>query len=382
MRRDTKTTTANPHLSQQKAAHQPPGRGRTSPQPYGRQSTVSQPKVAASPKMSQRQSVPILPTGVSPKSGTARPGQAPPVYRPQPTVSQPKRSVPSWPQRPPTKPVTGLPKPTAPPVYRPQAAVSQPKMQAPPVFQPQSAAFIPPQLRVEFSVAQPKSVAPPAAFRPLSDTSQAKLPGVPVVPSQVRGAQSKRSVASVFRGVVMAKGSPYGFHSRTIQRKTGLANGLKEAETVTFAMDKAVTFTSLAAGCMAVTACFDEGGGAALHLAMAMDNAAQWDEFFGLVEGKTISKIFVDCDVIGWDQGWLVKSTYDEDGMPVSDTTVGPTSYLELDNKKASTADWTFDAGSIIDWFAAKFTISKDKIVWSKKTKGVTHFNLRIKIPK
>ena len=229
-------------------------------------------------------------------------------------------------------------------------------MQAPPVFRPQSGAFIPPHLRAEFSVAQPKSVAPPPALQP----------------SQMR-TQSKRAVAPGLRGVVMAKGFPSGLHSRTIQRKTGDKDALAEAETVTLAQGETVKFTKLIGGCLAITACFSGGGGAALHMVMDQDNVSQWNEFVGLVSAKTVSKIYLDSDMLEVKDGWRVKIKPASDEtlwLESPDTTVGPKSALSLSN---NLDNWSYGTGTFAEWFAEKFAIAQKHVLVSNTTVGVTH---------
>src|SRR5574341_419859 len=72
-----------------------------------------------------------------------------------------------------------------------------------------------------------------------------------------------------------------------IQRKAGdPEKGIAEAEYATLPKGKAIKYTKLAAGCMAVTAYFSDGGGVGYHFAMMVDNATQWGEFVGQIGGK------------------------------------------------------------------------------------------------
>ena len=59
--------------------------------------------------------------------------------------------------------------------------------------------------------------------------------------------------------------------------------------------------------------------------------------------------------------------------MPAPDLSVGPKALLEFKESKAP-AEWGYDTGSIIEWFAAKFAVKKDKIHISNKTTGISPY--------
>jgi len=96
---------------------------------------------------------------------------APPVYKPQQSISQAKLAPPVFRPQPPTTQAK-----LAPRVYRPQQSLSQAKL-APPVFRPQlsttQAKLAPPAFRPQPSISQAK-LAPPV-FRPQLSATQAKL---------------------------------------------------------------------------------------------------------------------------------------------------------------------------------------------------------------
>jgi hypothetical protein len=217
-----------------------------------------------------------------------------------------------------------LSRPAPPPVYRPQQNAAP--MKAPPVYRPASAA---PQMKPAVRPAPP-------VYRPQAPVFQ-------------------RMRANVIQ---RAPGNP--------------ATGLKEGETAALNANDTVKFTALSAGCMAITVCYTGGGGAALHMAMEMDNATQFNELLGLTNGHTVRDVYLDGDLQGTQQGWYVKSTLDPtDFMPTADLTASPKAFLEFQG--APSWEWSFDSGSVIKWFAAKFGVASNKIHSSTKTTGITH---------
>jgi hypothetical protein len=145
-----------------------------------------------------------------------------------------------------------------------------------------------------------------------------------------------------------------------IQRKPGdPLTGVAEAEYAKVTSGQTINYTKLAAGCMAVTACFSGGGGVGYHFAMMVDNAAQWKEFLGQIGTQTLSSLSIDSDMVGEKQGWWVRyEITDPDfftlGAPI--TTQGPLSYAALKDAlktddKIFEAGWVFDQKLVSAWF-------------------------------
>jgi hypothetical protein len=70
---------------------------------------------------------------------------------------------------------------------------------------------------------------------------------------------------------------------------------------------QSITYTDLAAGCLAVTVVFQGGGGAGVHLALDEQNGNQWEDFKRAIAGQTVTRIDLNCDVLGEDAGWRVR---------------------------------------------------------------------------
>lgn len=137
------------------------------------------------------------------------------------------------------------------------------------------------------------------------------------------------------------------------------AKGVAEAQYAKVSEGQTIRFTKLAAGCMAVTATFSDGGGVGYHFAMMEDNAAQWTEFIGQIGSAGLSVVQVDSDMVGEKEGWWVQFEIDEDFLPTDPKTgQGPRSYASLTaelkgDSAIFTAGWVFDQLNIAKWFKA-----------------------------
>ncbi|HKZ69297.1 MAG TPA: hypothetical protein VJ020_04405 [Anaerolineales bacterium] len=157
-----------------------------------------------------------------------------------------------------------------------------------------------------------------------------------------------------------------------IQREVGDASKLAEGQYAQVGKGETIKFTALAAGCMAVTVAYADGGGMGYHFAMKMDNAAQWSEFLSVIGKKGIAEVQLSSDFIGQAQGWYVKYNIEE---LEADTSVGPRSYASLieeyKNDKALTdAGWVYASGSVSDWF-------KDKLGATPKLSNKTDVEIK-----
>ncbi|MDA1002468.1 MAG: hypothetical protein O3B31_03825 [Chloroflexi bacterium] len=179
----------------------------------------------------------------------------------------------------------------------------------------------------------------------------------PAVARRLQRLIGNRAVAKLLAGAGGGSGS-------VVQRGQGdPAKGVAEAQYAKVAKGQTIKFTKLAAGCMAVTATFSDGGGVGYHFAMMEDNAAQWSEFIGQIGSAGLASVQVDSDMVGEKQGWWVQFEIDEDFAPTDPKTgQGPRSYAslteELEGDSAIfSAGWVFDQSSIAKWFKAAFGV-------------------------
>jgi hypothetical protein len=67
-----------------------------------------------------------------------------------------------------------------------------------------------------------------------------------------------------------------------------------------------IQYTALAAGCLAVTVGFADGGGAGVHLAIMLDHEAHWREFQNAIAGKSVATAYLAVDQFDDDNGWHI----------------------------------------------------------------------------
>jgi len=139
-----------------------------------------------------------------------------------------------------------------------------------------------------------------------------------------------------------------------VQRAKGNAiAGLSEEQWGAVQSGQTISYTPLAAGCLAVTVLFDGGGGAGVHLAMQPNNPNQWNEFREAIAAKRITQVYLDCDLLGYAQGWHVKFSL-ESLDP--ETEITPRSAADLltgmTAQEINEAGWVMDLGSVRQWFS------------------------------
>ncbi|MDB5904414.1 MAG: hypothetical protein JWM26_3292 [Betaproteobacteria bacterium] len=130
---------------------------------------------------------------------------------------------------------------------------------------------------------------------------------------------------------------------------------LAEEQRNTAQSGQTIRYTPLAAGCMAVTALFQGGGGAGVHLAMQPHNAQQWADFMALLQGNTVTGVFVDSDMLGVGEGWRFKFDIIMLG-PESDVAPMSTAALidaGMTPQEMNDAGWVIDMASVREWFTA-----------------------------
>jgi hypothetical protein len=94
---------------------------------------------------------------------------------------------------------------------------------------------------------------------------------------------------------------------QVVQRVAGDPNNLAEEEYAVVAAGQSITYGNLIGGCLAVTVAFQGGGGAGVHLALNEQNRNQWEDFRQAIAGRTITRIDLNSDMLGEDDGWRVK---------------------------------------------------------------------------
>ncbi|MFC1864821.1 DUF4157 domain-containing protein [Chloroflexota bacterium] len=92
----------------------------------------------------------------------------------------------------------------------------------------------------------------------------------------------------------------------TIQAKKGDPANLDVGEWGAVGKGGRIQYTALAAGCLAVTVGFTDGGGAGVHLAIMMDHDAHWREFQNAIAGKSIATVYLAVDQFNDDDGWHI----------------------------------------------------------------------------
>jgi hypothetical protein len=154
-----------------------------------------------------------------------------------------------------------------------------------------------------------------------------------------------------------------------IQRAQGDPNKLAEADWASVAAGQTITYVPLKGGCLAVTAQFQGGGGAGVHLVMTGDSS-QWTDYLAQIQGKNIATLYLDSEFLGQDSGWKVKGSWDEDFV---DFTVDPStplkSQVKIQEEKLSEQEqqnWTSNLKCIKEWFTA--TTGAAQIVTSENT--------------
>jgi Domain of unknown function (DUF4157) len=114
---------------------------------------------------------------------------------------------------------------------------------------------------------------------------------------------------------VIADSSPS--QRQVVQRAVGNPANLAEELYAVVAAGQSITYTDLAAGCLAVTVTFQGGGGAGVHLALNEQNGNQWEDFKRAIAGQTVTQIDLNCDMLGEDDGWRVKF-HPDDYVPIT----------------------------------------------------------------
>jgi len=145
------------------------------------------------------------------------------------------------------------------------------------------------------------------------------------------------------------------------------AGALAEGEAKVAAAGATIEYTSLSAGCMAITVYFRGGGGVGLHYALNLDNARQWWKLRAAVGGRNIEKIQIETDVgvTAGGQGWWVKykdGTPDTADLPRSRSWLQMWYRRELEGKEAQDAmailnqkGWMCEIDNMERWFSATF---------------------------
>lgn len=107
----------------------------------------------------------------------------------------------------------------------------------------------------------------------------------------------------------IADGSPS--QRAVVQRVQGNPQNLAEECYAVVAAGQSITYGDLIGGCLAVTVTFQGGGGAGVHLALNEQNRNQWEDFRQAIAGRTVTRIDLNCDMLGEDDGWRVKYNND-----------------------------------------------------------------------
>ena len=247
---------------------------------------------------------------------------APRVYRPQTAAVQPKPADASSPQR----------SQSTPPVYRPQTALVQSKpaasafrpqaaQKAPPVYRPQGALTTPVQSKPAAEAFRPQATAPPV-YRPHTPALQSKpAPSTPFVFARQPAATIQRR--GVQPSAIQRKGG-------TIQRRAGVVSPantttLAEGQSALVPAGGTISYTALAAGCMAVTAHLAGGGGAGVHLTLqdyAGENAdQQLQQFRALFAGIAVTRVCLVSDMYS---NWYFPFTMNADFEAAYDAPSSP----------------------------------------------------------
>jgi hypothetical protein len=182
-----------------------------------------------------------------------------------------------------------------------------------------------------------------AAIRGTMPSPSREADPSPVEGRETDGPQATRPIQAVAAGRMQPQG--------VIQRAD--EHVLAEGATAIAAQGDTIRYTRLAGGCIAVTAFFRGGGGAGVHLAMGMDNEAQWNGFAALVEGQTITAVKLDSDDFDDDQGWRVSfQGVRAASWPRSSLALHEDFALAIDDMAAH--GWLYGRANIVRWFGAK----------------------------
>ena len=167
-------------------------------------------------------------------------------------------------------------------------------------------------------------------------------------------------------------GSLYGAHKVA---RPGRTITIHEQETALAMKGGKLEQVATSAGCLAVTALFEGGGGAGVHLGMMEYDpsqhlekgpirtaAAAWEKFEKLIEKHTVSKILLVTDEF---YGWKVKASYTED-YALKQTIGRPMPVGIGGTGKEMTKDW----------FAKKFNVEEKNVKTQITTEKVDTWEL------
>ena len=149
---------------------------------------------------------------------------------------------------------------------------------------------------------------------------------------------------------------------------------VRESQVKKVASGGTIAYSSLSAGCMAVTVIFRNGGGVGVHLALNEDQVRPWWEFQSLVGKGEIDRVEIDLDlgVTTGGQGWWVRykdgSTPDIFQTPRSRSWLLKTYKFDLERRPERTTienifnqkGWFCEYKALEDWFKSKFRVSPD----------------------
>ena len=133
----------------------------------------------------------------------------------------------------------------------------------------------------------------------------------------------------------------------------GNAAALAEEEYVIVGNGETITYTALAAGCLAVTVKFQGGGGAGVHLAMMEQGAGQWTTFLAAIAGNQITEAHLDCDGWGGDEGWRVNNASNSPQSTLGLILSG----VAEDKGGLAGLGWSAELSDIKDWFEARLNV-------------------------
>ncbi|HEX7182613.1 MAG TPA: hypothetical protein VF756_12280 [Thermoanaerobaculia bacterium] len=159
--------------------------------------------------------------------------------------------------------------------------------------------------------------------------------------------------------------------ARCIQRAQvaqEVERAIEEGETRAVDPGGTLRFTALAAGCLAVVALFQGGGGAGVHMALKIDKDEQWNNFLNAIAGHEITTVYLYSDMLGERQGWHVKYHLNEDVMIQGpDGSQPPRAGGEVDINEG----WIADEGLAKEWF--KTALSAQRVILTRTNKTVEH---------
>ena len=140
-----------------------------------------------------------------------------------------------------------------------------------------------------------------------------------------------------------------------VAQKVSVGNAAKHAEEeyAIVGNGETITYTALAAGCLAVTVKFQGGGGAGVHLAMMEQGAGQWTTFLAAIAGNQITEAHLDCDGWGGDEGWRVNNASNSPQSTLGLILGG----VAQDKGGLAGLGWSADLGDIKDWFETRLSV-------------------------